>query len=195
MTLVTELPYVTHPNDGSVKPTAQNLRQLKLQIDGENKFLATVIMEEWEKLAGQLDSASPFYRKIAEGVIAAKENLHEGLASWPQKSRDILFNPAYAAVATEGERFNVYLIDRFYVLCHSYEFVRLLKASAQTGSVIRATERLERVFDDALDEMASNIDFDEFKVIDCGALARVQLGSGLVVLNSILEARNSHTAA
>jgi hypothetical protein len=164
-------------------------------MDGENKFLATVILEEWEKLAKQLDSSSPYFKKIAAGVIAAKESLHEGLASWPQKTRDILFNPAYAAVATVGERFNTYLIDRFYVLCHSYEFVRLLKSSTQTNAVIRATERLERVFNEALEEIAESVGFDEFDVIDCGTLARVQLGSGLVVLNSILDAKEHHTAA
>ena len=118
--------------------------------------------------------------------------LHEGLPSWPQKSRDILSNPTYAAAATVSERFNAYLIDRFYVLCHSYEFVRLLKASPKNDQVKRAVERLEGLFDEALEDFAENINLAKFKVIDYRALAQVQLGSGLIVLNSLLEARNNH---
>jgi hypothetical protein len=57
----------------------------------------------------------------------------------------------------------------------------------QTEAVKAATDRLEKIFDEALAEMRRQIDFDGFEVIDCDTLTRVQLGSGLVVLNSVLE--------
>ena len=193
VTFVAELPYVRHPSDGSKKETTQNLRQLKLKIDAENKFVATVILEEWEKVKEDLDSHSHFYKKIVNGVVSAKETLTEGLPSWPFKTREILFSPGYGRMATEGERFDVYVLDRFIVLCHSYEFVRLLKASAQTPAVRQATERLNAVFDEALDDIAKNIDLSKFEIIDCDALARVQLGSGLIVLNAILEVQSTAT--
>jgi hypothetical protein len=187
LTLLAELPYVQHPSDGSTEPTAQNLRELKLRVDADNKFIATVVLEEWEKVKEALDATSPFYTKIVNGVISQKEKLHEGLPSWPSKTRDLLFNPSYGRIGTEGERFNVYFLERFFVLCHTYEFVRLLKVSTQTAAVRRATDRLEALFDEALARLDREIGFDRFEVINCDRLARVQLGSGLIVLNSMLE--------
>jgi hypothetical protein len=68
-----------------------------------------------------------------------------------------------------------------------------LKASTQTPAVMGATERLESLFDEALGEIAQQIDFDQVEVIDCDALARVQLGSGLIVLNALLETHSGRT--
>jgi hypothetical protein len=191
MAFVTELPYLKHPWDGSRKPTTQSTRQLKLRMDAENKFVAAVIMEEWEKTARDLEGSSPFYKKIFDTMISSKDKLPDGLPSWPYKTRDLLFNPSYAKAMTEGERFNVYVFDRFYFLCHSYEFVRLLHVSKQTPAVRQAIDRLESVFSEALEDLAKNIDFSAFEVIDCTTLACVQLGSGLIVLRSLLQAQPS----
>jgi hypothetical protein len=194
VTFVTELPYIKHPSDGSRDRAAGNLRQLKLRMDADNKFVATLILQEWDRVKSDLDETSPFYRKVFQGVIGAKDALVEGLPSWPYKTRDILFSPAYDAPMTEGDRFNVFLLDRYFVLCHSYEFVRLLKVSRQTPAVRDATLRLDAVFDEALADIAESVDFDAFEVIDHDALARVQLGSGLIVLNSVLETRKTRHA-
>src|SRR5690606_28406246 len=98
-------------------------------------------------------------------------------------------NPAYRKMATEGERFDAYVWGRLIYLCNCYEFVRLLKTSKQTTAVAEATDRLEALFDEALRDMAEKVDLNAFEMIDPGALARVQLGSGLIVLNSLLESR------
>ena len=42
-----------------------------------------------------------------------------------------------------------------------------------------------------VDTPALILDLDAFEVIDCDTLAKVQLGSGLIVLNSVLDARGS----
>lgn len=188
MTFVAELPLVRHPSDGSSVPTGQNLRQLRLRMDAENKFVATVILEEWQRVKADLDTASPFYRKVFNGVISTKDQLHDGLPFWPYKTRDVLLNPAYSRTMTEGERLIVYQ-EQFFLLCQYYEFVRLLQASAQSAAVRQATGRLESLFNGALDDLRKAIRFEDFEVIDCNTLAMVQLGSGLVVLNSILEQR------
>jgi hypothetical protein len=189
LSFVTELPYVRHPSDASTLDTRQPMRQLKLRVDADNKFVATVILEEWDKVAGDLDRKSAFYQKTFAGIVAARDTLHEGLPSWPYKTRDILLNPAYGGTLTEGERFNIYLQDRFFVLCHSFEFVRLLKGSTQTAAVMRAIARLEPIFDHALDEIDRHIDIGQFEVLDYRMLAQVQLGCGLIALDSVLESR------
>jgi hypothetical protein len=186
-TLVTELTYIRHPDDGSLKKIGQSLRQLKLRIDADNKFLVAAIFEEWERVHGDLDSSSPFYRKIVKEVVDQKHKLHEKSMWSMEPTQDLMFNAAFSKEATENDRIFAYLWRRLMPLCNGYTFVRLLRCSVQTEAVKAATDRLEKIFDEALAEMRRQIDFDGFEVIDCDTLTRVQLGSGLVVLNSVLE--------
>jgi len=187
LTFVAELPHVRHPVDGSIADTGQSYRHLKLRIDADNKYLVTVILDEWEHVKDDLDVRSPLYKKVYNGIISQRDHLPEGLPAWVSKTRETLFNSAYSGTMTEGERFEVYQTDRFFVLCHCYEFVRLLCASPQTAFVERAIARLESLFRSALDELARVLEFYRYEAIDLGALARVQLGAGLIVINSLLR--------
>lgn len=191
LTFIAEMGYARHPSDESETPTGQNLRQFKLRIDADSKYLATILLEEWGRLKDELDPANPFYRAIVGGrVLPDKEKLNEGgtpVSRYP--TREILFNPQYDKIMTEGDRFNACMVDGgFSFLVYSHQFVRLLKASTQTSVVVRAIDRLERAYGEALAEIARHVDFDSFEVFDCDTLARVQLGSGLIALNSLLEA-------
>lgn len=191
ITLLTELPYLAHPADTSEALTTENLRQLKLRLDAENKYLVTALLEEWDRVEADLDRGSPFYRKTLQGIVAQRESLHEGLPSWVSMTRDILYNPAYSRLMTQAERFETYQFDRFYVLCNSYEFVRLLESSRQSPAVTQARQRMDALFDAALADLLEKIDAQRLQLIDSGTLARAQLGSGLVVLNSILSRRGA----
>jgi hypothetical protein len=182
-----ELPYVRHPSDGSTRETGESVRRLKLHAEAEYKLVAAAIFEEWDRVEGDLDRTSPLYTKIVNGMVSVKDQLIDGLPSWPTRTRDVVFNPAYGATATEGERFDTFAMGSCFVLAHSYEFVRLLRTSRQTPAVQGAIERLDAVFDDALAEIDREVDFGAFDVIDYDTLARVQLGSGLIALNATLE--------
>lgn len=188
LTFIMELPYLRHPGSVSTKNTGRNLRQFMLRMDADNKFLITVILEEWEKVQGEIDPASPFYRKISHSIVAAKDRLLEGLPSWESGTSDLLFNPAYSKTMTEADVFHV-CTKRFYALCNSHEFVRLLQASEQTPAVVQARQRLESLYEEALAELAKLIDFDAFEVLDYSSLAQLHLGGGLIALNSVLEAQ------
>jgi len=99
-----------------------------------------------------------------------------------------LFNPGNDRTMTEADAFQVCMVEGgFFFLCQSYQFVRLLRASPQTPAVRHAVERLERAYDDVLAEINRHVDFDAFEVVDCDTLTKTQLGSGLIVLNSLLE--------
>jgi hypothetical protein len=185
-TLATELPHLRHPLDGSTRDTAQSQRQLALRIDADSKFIATLILEEWEKVEADLCTSSAFYKKILHSVISARDMLPEGLPSWPYRTRDLLFNASHAGKMTEGQRLNMWL-SGFQVVCNGHEFVRLLQASEPTLRVRQSLERLEPVFDQMLDEIAVSLGAESFQAIDCNALAKAQLGSGLIVLNAILN--------
>jgi hypothetical protein len=185
-TFLSELPFVKHPSEVSHKQTSEKLRQLKLRIDADNKYLATVIIEEWEKVKKDLDTSSPFYLVVENG-ICVKEMLNEGLPLSPYKTKDILFNPSYDGLMTESERFTTYMNERLPFICNSYEFVRLLRASNQTPVVQKAISRLEKEFSEALGDLERQVDFSAFEVLPCDTLARVQLGSGLIMLNAMIS--------
>lgn len=189
LTLVAELGYVRHPSDESQIPTGLNLRQFKLRMDADAKFLASVLTEEWSRLAPQLDSANPLYRAMAARMeLLAPEKLFEGgylLARQP--TREILFDPRYNRMMTEGERFDACMVDGgLFFLIGNYQLIRLLRASPPTSGMHEAADRLEGLLDQSLAEIARHIDFSAFEVIDCDTLAKVQLGSGLITLNSLL---------
>jgi hypothetical protein len=190
LTLVAEMGYVRHPSDESDADTGQNMRQFKLRIDADSKYLATVLLEEWDKVKSDVDVTNPLYRAITGGgVLPSKDSLSEGGRPMSmQPTRDVLFNPHYDRQMKEGDRFQACMVEGgFWFFCHSYQFARLLKASPQTPAVKKAIERVERAFDAALCELQRYVDFDSFEIVDCDTLAKVQLGSGLVVLNSLLE--------
>lgn len=190
LVFIAELTYGRHPGEVSDRETGEDLRKLKLRIFADNKYLASVIFEEWERLRDDLDTASPFYRKILFDLIEGKDTLHEGVTAWYERPvQSLLFDPDNARPATERDRVEAYRY-KGYFLGGAYCFVRLLQASTPTPAVVAAIERLERIFDTEIEAMKRAIDFDAYEVIDCDRLARAQLGSGLIALNSLLEQRS-----
>jgi zinc carboxypeptidase len=193
LTFVTEVPHLKHPSDGSTEPVPGNLRRLKLRVDADNKFLATLILEEWAKVRDDLDPQCPFYQGMLGNLGGLRDTLCQAAPLATLPTNEILFNPGYGRPLTEGDRFAVHVFDRFHFLRRNYEFVRLLKASEQTPEVRAAVHRLDDAFDEALDELAAEIDFDAIEVVDCSTLLSVQLGSGLIALNSLLESSRQST--
>lgn len=189
LTLLNEMGYVRHPLDESSREVEGSLRQFKLRIDADTKYLGTVLLEEWQRVREDVDTGHPVYRAIARGgVLPERDNLCDGgrpLSLHP--TADILFNPEHAKAMTEGDLFQAIMVDGgFWGLCQSYSFVRLLKASKKSERIERAIARLERTYDDALAEIDRHVDLKAAWTVDCDTLARVQLGSGLIVLNSMI---------
>jgi hypothetical protein len=187
LTFVAEFGYALHPDGESQTDTGMNLRQFKLRIEADMKFLVSLILEEWERVRDDVDTGSPFYRARVDVLCSAKEWLCESGGRYGM--RDILFNPDYGRSMTEADRFQACMVDAgLEWLCMHYQFVRLLKTSRQTAAVQGATERLEKAFEQAFaDTIADHVDLNALEAIDCNTLARVQLGSGLIALNSAME--------
>ncbi|MDT9600200.1 M14 family zinc carboxypeptidase [Sphingosinicella rhizophila] len=186
--LVVELPYLKHPITRSQKDTGESLRQLKIRQDADNKFIVTEILTAWDKVKDDLDADSALYRKVKQGTVASRDLLHEGMSASPEKTRDLLYNPSYGRTMTESERFTQHVM-RLYMMSHVYEFVRLLKASQQTERVRQAIARLEPVFDELLDDIACGMDAERLEMVDHDTLARIMIGTGLVVLDAMLADR------
>jgi hypothetical protein len=188
LTFVAELPYGSHPAEASLQETGENLRQLNLRIFADNKYIASLILEEWEKVKTDLDVQSPFYRKIVNELVAIKDCAHEGVTEWYEQSiRYLMFNPADCRPATQRDVVHLCTL-RSVFLANAYVFVRLLKSSQQTPAVRRAIELLDGAFDAAIEDLKKRVDPAAYHATDCDRLARVQLGSGLIALNSVLAA-------
>lgn len=189
LTLLTEMGYVRHPLDESEREVSGHLRKLKLRTDADGKFLGTLLLEEWDKVRQDVDTSNPIFRAIlGGGVLPSKDGLVEGgrpLSLHP--TADILFNREHNKIMTESDVFQAIMVDGgFWGLCQTYQFVRLLKASRPTTPVIHAIARLESAYADALADIDRYVHLKAASVISCDTLARIQLGSGLTVLNSLL---------
>lgn len=186
VTFIAEIPYATHPADGSSVPTDHHLRRLKLECDTRNKYVVTTILDQIPRILPDINVESPFYRKIFDGLVAAKDQLDNGLPWWASRTRDILFNPLYDRPATEEDWF-VEHMRCYNVLCNCHEFMRLLLDSRQTNAVVEARRRTEATFLEAFNQIASELDFGKLTVLGHDSLAGLQLGSGLIALNAVLE--------
>lgn len=197
LTFVAELSYGVHPQEESEKSTGMNLRKFKLRQDADSKFLASVVFEEWEKVKGDLDASSPLYRSVVKSgtLRPGREKISEGgmpLSRYP--TREILLNPSYDRLMTESDRFQACMVDGgFTFLLFVSRFIRLLKVSQQTEAIRGAIRRLEEALKEASEEISRTIDFSSFKAFDYTSMARVQLGSGLIALNSVLEGHSARS--
>jgi hypothetical protein len=189
-TFVSEPALGRHSGDGSESETSHDLRQLKLRVDADNKFLATVILEEWDKTHDDLDQRSPFYAKLAAELIPRRQTLHEGITEWyVHPIQELLFSAEYARRATEGDVVDTFGMGRTMFLANAHTFVRLLGASPQTPAVRASLARLGPVFDAAIADLWEHLSFGTYEPLACDKLAQLQLGSGLIALNSVLAGR------
>jgi hypothetical protein len=188
VSFVSEMGYVRHPDDESNAPTGENLRKFKLKIDAENKYLATVIGEEWEKVKDHVSKESPFYNVMFGGtVLPDMARLHEGGRPISRyTTQDLLTNPEYNREMTKGDRFDACFNEAFFFHLFSHQFVQLLETSPQAPAIDAALGRLRSAYADAQALLDSYVDPSRFYTVDCNTLAKAQLGSGLVVLNSLL---------
>lgn len=193
LTFVAEMGYFRHPCYESTRQTGQNLRQFKLRIEADSKFLATVMLEEWENVKQDLNLASPFYKAMAGLALPSKARIIEGgfpVSRYP--TNDTLFNQQYNRSMTEGEKFDACIVnDGLKLLAFNFQFLRLLRDSQPTSSVQAAAERLERHFAAAFADISRHFDLDAIEVFPADTLARVQLGSGLMALDALLETRGA----
>src|SRR6185369_14070532 len=149
-----------------------------LRLDAESRYIATVMLAEWETVKSDVDPASPFYAALINAkFLATLQELTEGraqLGRYPLS--EILRNPEYDRPMTAGDQLSA-CVDSIYFLAARCQFLRLLKASAQTDAIRSATQRLERFFDEAFTQIIGNhINLNAFEAYDARTLARVQMG-------------------
>lgn len=180
VTLVCELPYLKHSLTTSRRKSGQNRRRLFLQKTADRKFLASLMLEEWDKVKDVVNKHSPFYRQAASQFPETRKHLHE-------VSKEILFDPSYNRSASKSEEHDIHM-STYDSLCWNYHFVRLLNDSARTNAIKSAQKKTEKLITEIFNETDKIVDFSSFTQIDISSLVKAQLGSGLIVINSILAA-------
>ena len=195
VTFVAELSCVKHPLMNSSDTTDDWIRHELLKAEADNKFLMAMLVESWDEVEDDLNKFSPFFNKVYSNVNAAKKHLHDFIPySTLKPSKYLLSSSEYQGRAKNNYKFDVCMTHKFSFLCHHYGFVRLLKDSKKTQSIVSWIDKLETIFDKLLFEISKQVDFSKFEIIDVNTLAKVQLGSGLIVINSILEEKESKIA-
>jgi hypothetical protein len=183
-----ELGYFDHPYNESDREIGENLRHFKLRVEADSKYLATLVLSTWKDVEGDFDKSNPHYRALVSFALPTEERIREGgmpISRYP--SRDTLFNPAWDRPMTEGDVFEACVVnDGLKLLAFNYQFLQLLDSSPQTPAIRRAVARLEAALDDAYDEIDRRCDLNLIQPFSCDTMARVQLGSGLIALNSLL---------
>jgi hypothetical protein len=146
--------YALHPDARSERDTGQNHRRFQLRLDADSKFLAATLLEEWERVRGDLDPESPLFRTVASAdgyVLPDRDRVVEGgqpMSLYP--TRDLLFTSALAGTMTEADRFKACVVNGgFSYLSYSYQFVRLLKSLEADGQRARRDRPSGEVFDEA----------------------------------------------
>ena len=191
-TFLAEVPYMSYAGMGSEELTNDNLKQLMLRADTECKYIKSIILQEWGEVKHEVNTASPFFQKVHPHIEHGLVALHEALSEFPlNTTQSILQNSALNRVATIAEKFKVCVRIPYAVLCHNYAFLRLLKDSVQSPNIESVINRLEFVFEKALEDILTHIDPQDLSDLDINKLVKVQLGSGLTVLNSVLANKTS----
>lgn len=198
VSFVVENGYIRHHDDESEALTGQNLRKLQLELDAGNRWLASIMLEEWEKIGEKVARDNPFYRSVAGGfsIPLSRQKIIDGgmpLSWYP--TRTILETPQNDREMREADRFNACMITGgAFFLRLSYQLVRLLELTPADPEIARALARIKRAYDEVFASIGRHVDLDAFEVIPCDTLTRIQLGSGLIVLSAIIE-RNASASA
>jgi hypothetical protein len=182
VTFVSELPYVKHPSAGSTKEIDLTRRELLLRADAERKCIRDAVYEEWERVKDAVDRNSPFYDPVIARLPCRSEAVDK---MHPQILLDV-FDSTANHRTLECEKLEIDLWKRFHPLCEDYQLVRLLEDSTQSAVVELAQRSLKRLFGQKFAEITEEIEISKFEVIPPHVVAKVQLGSGLIVLDSLL---------
>ena len=187
LTFVAELPPFRYPDAVSNEPTELPLRKLKIEEWAKRKYVATTILDHWDDVSADLNQSSPFYHKMLVELVDVRDKLVEGVSEWYEDPlRHILTSQDDRGVATRADR--VFVLTRtISFLGSAHSFLRLLKESEPTAAVRAATDSLTTIFDEEIHRLERELDLTDTSACDYDGLARAQLGSGLLALNSILE--------
>ena len=183
--LICEFPHMKRPPARGGAASTGNRRRQLLHGAADRLFLMSVIHCEWEKVKKDLNRKSPFYTQIATGMQARAEALKE-----PRFSAQTLADASTDRPVLKSEEAEENLQAYYNNLCCNWQFVRLLEDSRQTAGVKAARARIKALLLEFYDEMKERGAFSDLKPVPVGSLVKAQLGSGLIVLNSMLEKRS-----
>ena len=178
---ICEFPHVTHRPPSRGEGSGQNRRRQVLRGAADEFYLLSVIFSEWRRVKGDINKKSPFYTQVAARMPGREEYLREA-----RFSGDTLKDDSLDRAALKSEEFDDCL-GLYYNLCWNWQFVRLLEDSRQTPGVKAARARIEKLLREFYAGLETKREFSSFRSIPIASLVKAQLGSGLIVINSMLE--------
>ena len=178
---VCEFPHMKRRPDGATKPSSGNRRRLLLRAEADELFFISVLLGEWNKVKGDVNKKSPFYTQVAARMPGREEAVKA-----PRLNSRALTDAANDRPALEGEERDARL-QAYYNVCWNWQFLRLLEDSPQTLRIKSARARVKELLLEFYGELEDAGTFSGLEPVPVGRLVKAQLGSGLIVLNSMLE--------
>lgn len=176
-----EFPHVKRRRADGKRPSGVNRRLQLRRSAADNLLLTRGLVEEWRKVKGAVNRRSPFYTQVAARMPGREAALK---AAGLNKSAPAGAPGGRRALRSEVSEEN---LNAYYALCWNWQFVRLLEDSRQAPAVKAARARLKRLllkFYGALERRGA---FLGLAPIPAARLVKAQLGSGLIVINYLLE--------
>lgn len=185
-----ELPYVKHKSIASKKKSRHTRGKLLLRNAHEYAYLMTSLHKEWIEIHKFLNYQSPFF--------PGSNETFKNFKSSDLSLKEILEIPNFSEELTEGEALDLNLFS-YYQLLNLSMFGRLVEDSilnppakniTAKKRLILAKKRIKKTYEEIFEAIAERVDLSTFEDIDLGTLVKVQLGSGLIILNNMLEKRH-----
>ena len=172
--LVCELPYFYNPMIHNASPSDMLRRDAVLSEVTQARADFSYLREQYDSVKVSLNVTSPFRDTIEETLRHINHHL-DARENWAKTDTQT------ARMATEAEKFDSLMLEKFYRVFSFGMFVRMLEAeiatTGKTGTLSTVYERVKADFEERVSDLEANLDYT---VIPIQKLVRVQLGSALL---------------
>lgn len=179
---ICEFPHLQRAPARGARTSAGNRRRRLLRSAADDLFRMSILLGEWNKVKNEVNKNSPFYTQVAARMPGREAALKEA-----RLGGNALADASNDRPALESEE-RAAALEAYYGLCWNWQFVRLLEDSRQTARVRATRARVKALLLEFYGELEKSGAFAGLKPIPVGRLVKAQLGSGLIVINSMRQA-------
>jgi len=184
--LVCEVPYFYDPRIEDLNKSDVKRRDAVLGSVELSSKMFNFLQKEYEHVKNLLDSPSKFREAIEENLRVMPENL-EAKRNWAESSEEL------NKLATVSQKFDNYVIRRFYGMLSFGMFIRMIDYQLQNVNTGEGKGKLEEVklkVEKELEKHNEKLLKDlNYEVIPIRKLVAVQLGAALATVEYLMKGR------
>lgn len=179
--LVCEMPYFYNPAIKDNSSSGMTRREALLAMTAEARRIQEMLKQLYAKIQPELIEKSDF-KSVFDENLTAMDHHYASQENWAKT------DPETLRIATVAEKFDSLDVNRFYQLLSMGMFVRLvdelIQAKGELPVLMSARAEVKTAFDSLSAELEQAL---AYSVIPIQKLVRVQLGAGLIALQTLEE--------